>query len=363
MTDIFTLISSLYSGSEDELSVSGFEKRAHNRLKKIISPYFDETKALAAGGLVFTKRSGRENAPTVMFDTHLDEIGLIVSDVTPEGMLRVEALGGIDIRTLPASDVWICGREGRIPGVVASVPPHLTTGADRDKLPAVRDLLIDAGYDRETMLRLAPAGTPISLSSNMTRLLDGRITGHGFDDKICAAVVLRAMEYLDERAGNGSLNWNVAYSLASGEEIGEVGAAAGARAVNPDAAIILDVGFGTAPDVSSGSGKLGDGAVISLSAVSDRPLTDALIRFAEDKKITVHSVVESSSTGTDGDAVNTALCGVPSAVVSIPLLNMHTASEIIDIKDIETAGDLLGAFIAEDDGLSRWLKNAVEVSL
>ena len=359
MTDIFTLISSLTSG----VSVSGFEKRAHEELKEIISPYFDDCEALSTGGLVFTRRCRRSDAPTVMFDSHLDEIGLIVTDVTPEGMLRVDSLGGVDVRTLPASDVWIYGREGRFPGVIASVPPHLTKSGDRDKLPPLSSLLIDTGYDREEMLRLAPAGTPVRFRNGLRHLLDGRITGRGLDDKACAAVVIRAMEYLDENAPDDRLEWNVAYSLASGEEIGETGAAIGARTVVPDAAIVLDVGFGTAPDVGKGCGRLGEGAVISLSASTDRFLTDSLLKFAEDKKITVHSIVESSGTGTDADAVNTALCGVPAAVVSVPLLNMHTASEIIDIKDIETTGSLLGAFIAERGGLSSWLRSVKEAVL
>ncbi|MCR5263829.1 MAG: hypothetical protein K6D94_08150 [Clostridiales bacterium] len=358
MTDIFTMLSSLTGG----LSASGFERSAHEAMKAAISPYFDDCETLPGGGLIFTRRCPRDGAPTVMLDTHLDEIGLMVSDVTDEGMLRVEALGGVDLRTLPASDVTVYGRGGSFPGVIAAVPPHLTKASDRDRLPDIRSLLIDTGYDRETMLRLAPAGTPIGYVSRMRKLLDGRVAGRGFDDKACAAIVLRAMEYLDEHAPDERLGWNVAYSLASGEETGETGAAPGARAVMPDAAIILDVGFGTAPDVSKGSGKLGGGPVISLSAASDRYLTNALIAFAEEKKIPYRAIVEAAGTGTDGDVVNTTLCGIPAAVVSLPLLNMHTQSEIIDMSDIETIGDLIGAFIAEG-GLGSWYAGAKEAKL
>ncbi len=358
MTDIYKLLSSLIGG----LSVSGFERRAHEDMKSVISPYFDECETLPGGGLVFTRKCRRAGAPTVMLDTHLDEIGLMVTDVTEEGMLRVAALGGVDVRTLPASDVMIHGREGGFPGVVAATPPHLTKAGERDRLPEIKDLLIDTGYDRETMLRLAPAGTPVSYMSRTRRLLDGRVVGRGLDDKACAAIVLRAMEYLDENAPDDRLEWNVAYSLASGEEIGETGAAPGARAVMPDAAIILDVGFGTAPDVGKGSGKLGGGAVVSITAAADRPLTDAFIAFAKKKEYKASAVVEAGSTGTDGDAVNTALCGVPSVVVSLPLLNMHTQSEIIDMKDIETTGDLIGDFIA-GGGLGGWYREAKEAAL
>ena len=50
-------------------------------------------------------------------------------------------------------------------------------------------------------------------------------------------------------------------------------------------------------------------------------------------------------TGTDADALSITREGVPSGVVSIPLRNMHTDNEIIDIRDIESVSELLKEYI------------------
>jgi putative aminopeptidase FrvX len=53
--------------------------------------------------------------------------------------------------------------------------------------------------------------------------------------------------------------------------------------------------------------------------------------------------------GTDAYAMQVVAEGIPTAVIGIPLRNMHTAVECGMIKDIERAGHLLAQFIARLD--------------
>ena len=55
-------------------------------------------------------------------------------------------------------------------------------------------------------------------------------------------------------------------------------------------------------------------------------------------------------TGTDAWAIQVARAGVPTALLSIPLRNMHSPVETLDLKDIERCGRLLAHFICELDG-------------
>jgi len=52
-----------------------------------------------------------------------------------------------------------------------------------------------------------------------------------------------------------------------------------------------------------------------------------------------------SRTGTNGDVISVSKVGVKTGLVSIPLRNMHSDVEIIDIKDIENICDLLEKYI------------------
>ncbi len=357
MLDIFGFLRE-FCGTE---SISGFERRAHETAKRLILPYFDDCAETASGGLIFTRRCPDEAAPTLMFDTHLDEIGGIVTGIYEGGFLTFSSIGGLDARILSAADVVIYGRE-TIPGVITSTPPHLTTAAERGKLPRISDLLIDTGYELAELEKIVGIGDSVGFRPRFGRLLGSAVVGRSFDDKACAACVLRAMEYPSKNCPE--LKWNLAYSLASGEEVGAGGAAVGAINVMPDAAFVLDVDFAAQPGVSGdGTGKLGDGPMIAISGATDRPLTDALIEFARKKERKFQTVIAAGGTGTNAEEVNIALEGVPTAVVSLPQRNMHTYSEVIDTKDIEYTGDLLGEFISDPNGLDLWYKNAKEAML
>jgi endoglucanase len=56
-----------------------------------------------------------------------------------------------------------------------------------------------------------------------------------------------------------------------------------------------------------------------------------------------------AQSGTDAWAIQVALQGIPTALFSLPIRNMHSAVETIDLADIERTGRLLAHFIASLD--------------
>ena len=48
-----------------------------------------------------------EGAPRIMVTAHLDEIGLIVTEILEDGALRFTRMGGVDPRILPGSRVHV----------------------------------------------------------------------------------------------------------------------------------------------------------------------------------------------------------------------------------------------------------------
>ena len=63
---------------------------------------------------------GPEDAPFhFLIDAHIDQIGLVVTQVDAHGFLNVAPCGGVDARVLPGSRVTVYGKEP-ISGIAVS---------------------------------------------------------------------------------------------------------------------------------------------------------------------------------------------------------------------------------------------------
>ena len=94
--DILELIEKLLNIN----SVSGFEKSANNELKNIVRDILGNVNEDACGNLTGIIPCGKNNAPTVMLTAHYDIIGLMVRDISENGFIGFEPIGGVDSRLL-----------------------------------------------------------------------------------------------------------------------------------------------------------------------------------------------------------------------------------------------------------------------
>ena len=85
---------------------AGFEESVSRIIAEKIAPFVDEVKTDVMGNLIAVKRCGKENAPAVLLDAHMDEIGLMVTG-HENGYLRFNSLGGVDPRMLPAAEIRV----------------------------------------------------------------------------------------------------------------------------------------------------------------------------------------------------------------------------------------------------------------
>lgn len=320
--------------------VSGRECIAHGELEKLCEGFFDTVHVTPTGCFIGVKKCGKENAPRLMFDAHLDEVGFLVKDICDGGFLKVVAVGGIDTGILSASEVVVHGKE-EFNGVFTSTPPHLRKGASDEK-PKLSELSIDTGLSTEKLKEIAPIGTPVSYKSEVIRLGKDRLAGKSFDDRICMLVILRALELLRDK----NIGFDIYALFASGEETGYIGGRTGAFDVDPDVAIALDVGNAYVPggDEIRKNNRLGNGGVISYSATLDPFVTQLLIDTAKKENIPFQTVAEATHTGTDGHILQLTREGIPGGLVSVPLFNMHTYNEVCSMTDLESCSALLAAF-------------------
>ena len=321
---------------------SGFEGAAAERVTELLRPLVDEVSKDVMGSVTGWKRCGRENAPVVMLDAHLDEVGLIITGY--EGrFLCFGQLGGVDGRMLPVLEVSILTGDAPLFGVIDVLPPHVLTQEARNKPLPAEKLYIDAGFETEEQARASvPLGTPVTYRTPCFALGEHQLCAKSLDDRSCAAILLSVLDELKEE----TLAVDLAVHMAAQEEVGGRGALPGTYAIHPRYGLALDVTFGATPDSPSHKTvKMNGGPAIGVGPGCDRAISDRLQALAEERGIPCQIEVLPRDTGTDADEMQTTREGMAVDTLSLPLKYMHTPVEVIDLRDAEATRDLVCAWL------------------
>ena len=317
---------------------SGFETPVARRVSELLEKCMDEVWTDVLGNVIGVRRCGKEGAPKLLFDAHIDETGLIITGFE-EGFLRFAALGGTDAKVLPAAEVKIL-TEPPLIGVIGVMPPHVLKKEDTDKAIKIEDMFIDIGLSQEESEKAAPPGTPAVFAHGARRLGENRICGKAIDDRAGLVSILRAVEMLGDTPLNADL-----YVMASvQEEVGTRGAAPGVFAIEPEKCIVIDVGHAKTPDSKpvETMEELGGGVIISRGPNMNAELTETAIKLARVHEIKHQISVEpGGNSGTNARAIQISREGVATALFSIPMRYMHSAYEVISHEDLESTALLL----------------------
>lgn len=319
---------------------SGFEEAAFSRVNELLSPYVDSISTDAMGNLIAVKRCGKPNAKTLMLDAHMDEIGMIVTEIDKSGFLRFANLGGIDPRMLPAREVRLM-TEPPLLGVIDTMPPHALSAEEMDKSIDVKKLFIDVGLSAEEAKQRIPLGTPLVFNGSGECFGEFELCSKSLDDRACVAIIIKTLEELATK----ELDVDIYCLISTQEELGMRGAITGAYSVSPDYAIAVDVTHAATPDSKKGETmEISKGAAIGVGPNMNKNITNTLFQLAKDMKIPHQTEVISGSSGTNGWVIQVSREGVCTAVVSLPIKYMHSPVETMDIRDAEAIVKLLTEF-------------------
>ena len=128
------------------IGVSGAENGARDAARSLLEP-LGPCETAVLGSLICRVKPVPESGAHMLLTAHMDSIGMIVTFIDDNGFLRVAGCGGVDRATLPAAQVTVHTASGALPGVVCTVPPHLTD--DDGVLPKVDEISIDVGLAAE----------------------------------------------------------------------------------------------------------------------------------------------------------------------------------------------------------------------
>ncbi|AVQ99676.1 peptidase M28 [Oceanobacillus iheyensis] len=327
----------------------GNEHAVRSFMKQELTKYADEIIQDNLGG-VFGVKKGDDNGPRVMVAGHMDEVGFMVTQITKNGMIRFQTLGGWWSQVLLAQRVQVMTENGPVVGVIGSIPPHNLTDAQRQKPMEIKNMLIDIGADdREDAEKIGikPGQQIVPLTPFTPMANEKKILAKAWDNRYGCGL---SIELLKELQGE-----NLPNQLFSGatvqEEVGLRGAQVAANMIKPDIFYALDAS--PANDASGDKeefGQLGQGALLRIfdrSMITHQGMKDFVLDTAESNNIPYQYFI--SQGGTDAGRVHLSNNGVPSAVVGICSRYIHTSASIIHVDDYAAAKELIVKLVKQTD--------------
>ena len=319
---------------------SGFEEETIAAARKHIGCGY-ETEEDCLRNFYMYRKANTGKKPVFMLDAHSDEVGFMVHSIRPNGTLRFVALGGWNVSALPSTKVLVRNKHGQyIPGIIAAKPVHFMTEAEKHSSNTeISALSIDIGaLDAEDAvknfgLRIGEPIVPdVTMEYDETHDL---VFGKAFDCRIGCAAMLEALHRLE----NEELDVDVVGVLSSQEEVGERGMKVAVGHAKPDIAICFegcpaDDTF-TEPYAVQTAFKKGPMLrFMDKSIICSPRYQRYALDLAEEKGIPVQASVREGG-GNNGAIVNTALDGVPTIVIGVPVRYIHTVYGIASIYDFE----------------------------
>lgn len=286
--------------------------------------------------------------PRVMLAGHMDELGFQVLHIDDKGFIYFDTIGGFDMGIVPGRKVRIHTAKGEVLGVIGKRPIHLMSGEERKKVPEQHELWIDIGAkDAKEARKAVEIGDPVTYDANFEVLRRDLAVSRAFDNKVGAYVVA---EVLRQVAQSRRKTRAALYAVATvQEEVGLRGARTSTFGIEPLVGIAVDVTFATDhPGMDkrkTGEVNIGGGPVINRGANVNPVVFERLVSTARKEKIPYQICAEPGGTGTDANAMQLAGAGVATGLLSLPLRYMHTPVELVCLKDLDHAVNLLAAFV------------------
>jgi endoglucanase len=341
--------------------LSGSEREVRDILSAALSDHVDELEVDRMGNLLAIKEGTRTDGPRLMLHAHLDEIGLMVSDIEESGIVRFVKIGYVDDRVLPAHLVEINTAQGKVPGLIGRPSPRKLTQQEKEKPIPWAKLFIDIGsFSREeTVARGVRIGDPVTFRTDFLEWENEVVVTKSCDDRIGLAILVEVMRRLAELPHEATV---IAAAL-SQHEVGLKGAATAARQANPDIDIHIDI-TGNFPDDPTLAAVMGGGPVVRLmegfgagvafseqkGAFCSRPVTDLLRSTAEAEGIPFQVQLKPGIIN-DPVEIQPVHRGVHIGYVLVPARYNHSPHEMIMWPDVERTAQLLTAFaLATDAG-------------
>ncbi len=332
--------------------ISAHEMRVRDYMKRELSRFCPELVYDNLGSVFGVKKSRRPNAPKLMMGGHMDEVGFIVKQITPKGLIKFFPIGRTWEHVIMAQRVTVYSSitgQG-YPGCVASIPPHLLPEDSAKKLLSIDQMLVDIGAaSREDVLAAGiRPGDMIVIDGPFVPLFGGaKLLAKAWDNRFGCCLALDVLE----EVANEDLGVDLYIGATVQEESGLRGARTAAFTIDPDLSIVFE---SSAANDNMGDpeelGQQGKGVLlryIDRTSITHRGIFMYSTRLAEDKGIPFQHFMALG--GTDSGEIHTTRSGCPSITVGVPSRYIHTNSSMMTYDDYAAAKAFALAFLRSMD--------------
>lgn len=325
---------------------SGWEDDVRDYIRAEAAPYASEIIEDALGNLLVFKRGRQATKQPVLLAAHMDEVGVVVKEIEESGYLRFAFLGGVDHRVVIGKKVFL--GKNRVPGVIGMKPIHLTTAAERESMPKVKDLYIDIGaVDADAARALVQLGDFGVFDDRVIEMQNRFLRAKAIDDRVGCGILLTLLKE--------ELPVDVWFAFTVQEEVGCRGAFGAAFRLQPGIAIVVEGTTAADGPASIGARKVcrpGCGPVVPYQdggAIYDRGLFEQLTRLADENGIPWQTKTLLSG-GTDAQALQRTRAGCRVGAVSAAVRYIHSPSCVGCETDFEQMAALLRLLLADMEG-------------
>lgn len=325
--------------------VPGHEREIKKFVKNELLKYTDQILEDGMGG-VFGVLEGE--GPTIMFCGHMDEVGFLVSGITPKGMIKLLPVGGTNADVYLSQNMHVVvSKEKRIKGIIGAMPPHLMKGERR----AIThdDLLLDIGadnYEHAVSMGIKIGQQVVSENDYYFTEDNKKIVSKAWDDRFGVGMILELIKEASQKPHKNRLVFGATVQ----EEVGLRGARVASQMIEPDLFVAIDVS--PADDFVSytPNAMLGKGFLIRYydpSIIMNRGLHDYFEELAIKNNIKYQEY--RSMGGTDAAIAQYAGKGILSTTLGLPGRYIHTTAAMVHVDDMEAVKQMALAIIDSFD--------------
>ncbi|MBA3046497.1 MAG: M42 family metallopeptidase [Candidatus Thermoplasmatota archaeon] len=322
--------------------VSGYEDEVRNYIRKYVGKPMRED---AIGNLILDM--GSDKGPSVAIVAHMDEVGMVVSNILDDGNIKFKVIGGVYDQMLAARAVEVHGSKGVVRGAIGYNAPHLSVGRDPKDVITWDKLIIDIGTRsrKETEALGIKFLNPIIIKKDFFLVNKKMVCSRALDNRVGVLALLKVFDNLKNQKFNGkvSLIWTVQ------EEIGLRGANVIANTMDFDYVIALDTYSTTdCPGLEKFYQPvyLGKGPVlrmVDVRMIASPKFRNRIDAICKKDKIPLQYGVTGGST--DGAIIQTS--GAITMPIGIPMRYTHSATEIVHLDDLANLIKLLTATVKD----------------
>ncbi|HEY59326.1 MAG TPA: M42 family metallopeptidase [Anaerolineae bacterium] len=328
-------------------AVSGREDLMIRFIYNYIKTLVDEIEVDRIGNVIGVIKGKSEPDCRLMLQAHIDELGLIVRNITDNGFLLLERVGGMPEKSLLGQWMDVLTEEEKIfGGFIGTKSHHITTREEKYKVPNIHEMYIDIGLSTREAVNKAgiQVGDPVTYHPNFREFGEGLICSKALDNRVSVYVLLKVLEFFKNNRPNCSL----AFAFTVLEEFSIRGSTPAVVHIDPHAIISLDITIAVDDPYSPHDLQpvvLGGGPAIKMmdfhgrgtlaGHISSPPLKRYIERVAKERKIPLQREVIVGVITEPAFQIYLGEHGYTVAAISIPSRYSHSAVQVVNKSDVE----------------------------